>query len=134
VRSLALQLGDSLPLWAGAAPIAILAFLPKSERDRLIGELERSPGAASPSRLDLQDTIAQTRERGYAVSDKDVILGIAAVGAPVYNHRGELEAAISISGLRPHLLGDLAATAQIVVAAATDTSAALGYSAEVAGR
>lgn len=133
VRPLAMQLGDSLPLWVGAGPMAILAFLPKSERDGLIGELERS-GEMPASKSDLLKTVGQVRERGYAISDEGVTLGIAAVGVPVYNHRGEPEAAISVIGLRLQLLGDLAVTARLVLAAAAETSAALGYAHEDAAR
>lgn len=126
VQSLALKLGGSLPLHSGAAPLAILAFLPAEEREAVLDELASSEGDV-PSRDSIQARIAATRQRGYSLSDEDVTVGIAAIGAPVFNHRGELEAAISVSGLREHLLADLEQTSGIVRAGALACSRALGY-------
>src|SRR5919106_4254479 len=105
VRSLAMQLGGSLPLYAGAAPRAILAFLPLGEQRSAL-KVVRIPGdPPRPDAAAIQTDIEQVRREGYAISDGDVTPGIAALGAPVFNHRGELEAAISISGLRAQILG-----------------------------
>ena len=49
--------------------------------------------------------LTDTRKNGYALSDADVTPGIAALGAPIFNHRHELEASLSISGLRDQILG-----------------------------
>ena len=48
VRSLAMQLGSSLPLFAGAAPRAILAFLPPAEQRSSL-RASRLPGRSGPS-------------------------------------------------------------------------------------
>lgn len=129
VRSLALALGESLPLYRGAAPMALLAHLPASEREMLLdgfsirGDGERPP----PERGRLEHEVEETRRRGYAISDGDVTPGIAALGAPVFNHRGELEAAISISGLRSQIIDTDVPTARLLLDAALATSRALGY-------
>ena len=105
VRSLAMQLGSSLPLFAGAAPRAIFAFLPPAEQRSSL-KASRLPGdPPRPDATAIQADIERVRRDGFAVSDGDVTPGIAALGAPVFNHRGELEAAISISGLRSQILG-----------------------------
>lgn len=127
VRSLAMQLGSSLPLYAGAAPQAILAFLPPAEQDVVL----HAPGLpGDPPRRPLakiKSDIARIRRDGFAVSDEDVTPGIAALGAPVFNHRGELEAAISISGLRDQILGpERRRNIEVLLSAADDVSRALG--------
>lgn len=123
VRSLALTLGKSLELHHGAAPRAILSFLPPSERDALVGHLTRD----EHQRNTLERLIETIRESGTALSDGDVTPGIAAVGAPIFNHRGEVEAALSISGVRGRLLDpDLDARAR-VREAADRVSDALGF-------
>lgn len=129
VRSLAMSLGDSLPLHKGAAPQALLSFLPRSERSRLLEDFERRrvAGSSIPSRAELEETVERILRRGYAISDGDVTPGIAALGAPVFNHRGELEAAISISGLRAQILDTDVPTTHLVQEAATSVSHALGY-------
>ena len=127
VRSLAMQLGSSLPLFAGAAPRAILAFLPPAEQrsslraSRLPGDPPRPDAAA------IQTDIERVRRDGFAVSDGDVTPGIAALGAPVFNHRGELEAAISISGLRSQILGSSReANIELITSGAREVSRSLG--------
>lgn len=134
VRSLALALGDSLPLYLGAAPVALFAYLPDSEREAVIEQLHsaRTRDTSIPSATELQRIVAQTRERGYSLSDGDVTPGIASLGAPVFNHRGEVEAAISISGLRTTVLSTTVPTVDLVLEAAATSSRALGYRGEAA--
>jgi DNA-binding IclR family transcriptional regulator len=129
VRSLKLELGDSLPLYLGAAPLALFAHLPESEREAVIEQLERSQSgdATVPDSRTLRRIAEETRSRGYAISDGDVTPGIASLGAPVYNHRGEVEAALSISGLRSQVLSDEAPNVDRVLEAALTASRALGY-------
>ena len=129
VQSLAMQLGSSLPLYAGAAPRALLAFLPNVERDEVLADGAGLPGdPIRPNARAVAADIARVRKQGYSVSDQDVTPGIAALGAPVYNHRGELAAAISISGLRDQILGaDKARNVELLISCAGQVSAALGF-------
>ncbi|MGO1543562.1 MAG: IclR family transcriptional regulator [Gulosibacter sp.] len=128
VQSLAMRLGDSLPLYSGAAPRALLSFLPDEELRAVLARFEarREAGEAIPSEAVIRREIEQARAVGYTVSDEDVTPGIAALGAPIYNHRGELEGGISVSGLRDRVLGADANTAEKVKAAAAEISRALG--------
>lgn len=135
VQSLAMRVGDSFELYRGAAPMAILAFLPLDERERVLEQFDarRSAGEAIPERTLLEAGIDEARALGVAVSDESVTPGIAAVGAPLLNHRGELEGAISISGLRSRLFAhreDLIAT---VRRAGERASEALGFAAVPGG-
>ncbi|MGC5224986.1 IclR family transcriptional regulator [Micromonospora sp. DT81.3] len=133
VHSLAMRLGDSLPLFRGAAPLAILAFVAESEREAILARLSdrRRNGEAIPSDASLREAIASTRSRGYSLSDEDVTPGIGAIGAPVFNHRGELEGAISVSGLRNQILSGQLPVPQLTMQAADDASRALGYRKEL---
>jgi len=128
VRSLAMQLGGSLPLFAGAAPLTLLAFLPQPERELVLRQSPELPGdPRRPAADQLERTLAEVRARGYAVSDGDVTAGIAALGSPVFNHRHELVASISISGLRAQILGSkLQANSALLIQAAHAASSALG--------
>lgn len=129
VQDLAMRLGDSYPLYQGAAPRAILAFMPESEREDLLTRLarRRGKGGRVPDSRLIREQIAAAREFGYTVSDADVTPGIMAYGAPIFNHRGELAGAISISGLRERVLAPESNTAAEVVEAARQCSIALGY-------
>lgn len=108
--SLALTVGGSLPLHAGAAPRALLAYTPEEEALRL---LEQNPPERLTERtlVDREEILADmraSRQRGYAISDEDVTPGVAALGMPVFGHlfSDRPVAAISIAGLVPQVLGD----------------------------
>jgi len=131
VQSLAMLLGGSLPLYAGAAPRALLAFLPVAEQSAILKDTSQQL-RDDPPRPDDQDIIAdiaRIRAAGYSVSDGDVTPGIAALGAPVFNHRGEVQGALSLSGLRDQVLNPAAVdhTIELLRLAAGKASAALGW-------
>ncbi|SDR70697.1 DNA-binding transcriptional regulator, IclR family [Friedmanniella luteola] len=131
VQSLAMQLGGSLPLYAGAAPRALLAFLAPAEQDAVLsdttGRLRDDP--PPPALATLRADLAQIRTQGYSISDGDVTPGIAALGAPVFNHRGEVDGSLSISGLRGQVLATpvLETNVTLLLKAAAQASAALGW-------
>ncbi|GAA3339242.1 hypothetical protein GCM10017714_13920 [Curtobacterium pusillum] len=129
VRSVAMQVGDSLPLHVGGAPLALLAFLPSGEQHAVIDELLAADDLPYPTPAAdvLREDVARIRDRGYARSDEDVTIGIAAFGSPVFNHRGELVAAVSISGLRERLIDRESELAALVMDTAAAISADLGY-------
>jgi DNA-binding IclR family transcriptional regulator len=130
VQSMALTLGGRLPLHIGAGPRALLAFLGEDAwTDYLAG------GALEPftahSITDPEELLADlrlTRERGYSVSDEDVVVGMAALGAPIFDYRGKLRAAVSFSGPKPSVLGDAKReNIKAINVAARETSRALGF-------
>jgi DNA-binding IclR family transcriptional regulator len=108
VQVLALSLGGSLPLHLGAAPRVLLAFAPEELQDEYLksGKLERvTPNSLTKPR-ELREDLARIRERGLAISDEDVTLGIAALGAPIRDRNGGVVTALSVAGVRPAILGD----------------------------
>lgn len=130
VGLLEMQLGSSLPLYAGGAPRSLLAFLPAAEQRAVLAADDVPGDPVRPNGAAIEADIDQVRRRGYAVSDADVTPGIAALGAPVFNHRGELAAAISIGGLRAQVLGDQeSSNVARIVAGAREVSRALGQEA-----
>ncbi|HET7052316.1 MAG TPA: IclR family transcriptional regulator [Solirubrobacterales bacterium] len=136
VTSLALQLGGSLPLHAGAGPRILLAFDARESWHRYMSEHELE--SFSPSTPDSAEkliaVLEETRRNGYSVSDEDVTPGIAALGAPVFDGRGKIAAALSISGVRDSILGERAERVkELVVDGAAEISRALGYEPGEAG-
>ncbi|QAY59650.1 IclR family transcriptional regulator [Microbacterium protaetiae] len=130
VRLVSMQVGDSLPLHVGAAPRALLAWLPPGEQHAVLDELTSADsllGFAVPPLSALRREIADIRRRGYSRSDEDVTLGVAALGSPIFNHRGELVAALSISGLRDQIIGRESEVSAALRRAAHSISAALGF-------
>jgi len=130
VNIFTLRVGGRQPLHCGAAPRALLAGLDDAE----LAAYAQRTGLPSltentiSSLAELRRDVHQTRAQGYVVSNEDVTLGIMAVGAPIYNHAGEVTAAISLSGLAarygPARVAELAA---IIVANARQLSRQFGY-------
>jgi len=131
VQSLALRLGGSLPLHVGAGPRALLAFEPESEWKTYVddgGLAFMNETAIKPK--ELYRELAETRERGYAVSDEDVTPGIASIGAPIFDYTGRVRAALSIGGMKSLVLGDDRETfVRLLVDGARDISRSLGHQA-----
>ena len=133
VQSLAMLLGGSLPLYAGAAPRALLAFLPVAEQVAILSDTSQQLRDDPPRPDDavIMDDVARIRAVGYSVSDADVTPGIGSLGVPVFNHRGEVEGALSLSGLRGQVLdpAGLDDRVGLLRRAAGKASAALGWEA-----
>ena len=136
VQALALGLGGSLPLHVGAAPRVLLAYQPKEVRMDYVRRVElvsltpRTP--SSPTAVNR--ALAEVRAKGYAVSDEDVTLGIAALGTPIFDHTGAIRATLSISGVRPAILGrDFGELCDLMITEAGKVSALLGFGLDLPG-
>ena len=107
VNSRRLTIGNSLPLHVGAAPRALLAFEDDRSWEDYATLLAQSPDTRfdSRTRARLFADLTQIREQGYAISDDELTPGIAAVGAPIFDHRNHVVASLSVSGLREGILG-----------------------------
>jgi len=130
VGVLALRLGGALPLHAGAAARAVLAHLDEREWEGYAqrGELEAYTSHTLVTAEALRADAARIRRVGYAESDGDVTEGVAALGAPVFSASGMVLGAISVSGVRPAILGDArCALVGAVVESARAISASLGH-------
>lgn len=130
VASQVLQLGGSLPLHTGASPRALLAFGPESGWQRYVDTYgltrltARTPGTSE----ELFELLRREREQGYTVNNEHVTAGIAAIGAPIYDHEGDVIAAVSVSGLLGDVVGENTdEVGGLVVAAAREISMSMGW-------
>jgi DNA-binding IclR family transcriptional regulator len=128
VRMADLNVGGSQPLNLGAAPRALLAF----DEDRLLPSLleeglSRRTEHSLVDPADLRSDLAETRRRGYTVSDEDVTLGIAAIGAPILGTDGLAIAALSFGGLRQNIVPPKRTQVLCLLQACEELSTRLGY-------
>ncbi|BCW78396.1 IclR family transcriptional regulator C-terminal domain-containing protein [Arthrobacter sp. NicSoilC5] len=106
VNSRRLALGSSLPLHIGAAPRALLAFDTPPSWEEYAALLSQSAefSLGARSRTEFYGKLKEIRDAGFALSDDEVTTGMAAVGAPIFDHRGHVIASLSVSGLRDAIL------------------------------
>ncbi|OBF13694.1 IclR family transcriptional regulator [Mycobacterium sp. ACS4331] len=125
------DVGDLLPLYAGAAPRLMLALSSDEEIDRYLDEATiEAPTKHSPtSPRRVREMLAEIRTTGVAVSDQDLVIGVASIAAPIRNHAGEVVGAMSYSGLAAALLGNgnRDKSIALIKAAALATSRDLGW-------
>jgi len=104
VRVLALDVGGRLPLNCGGAPRVLLAFMSDEQTEAYLKRraFPRLTAYSLTQPDQIWQDILQTRNQGYTFSVEDVIESVAAVGAPIRDHTGQVIGAISIAGLLQH--------------------------------
>ncbi|MGW0706106.1 IclR family transcriptional regulator [Streptomyces sp. NPDC002643] len=92
--------GQLTPLHATSSGKILLAHLPERERADVLAAsgLERWTPHTLTAGTELDDALAEVRERGYAVTLEELELGLHAVAAPIRSREGEVIAALSASG------------------------------------
>ncbi len=89
--------GKVLPLGRGAAGKAIMAYLPEEERAPALAAWEDFDLPPADPRL-LEEELSVIKARGWASGMAEVIQGVAAVAAPVFDNTGRVIGAIALGG------------------------------------
>ena len=126
IKVLELDIGGSQPLHIGGAPRALLAFDEAALLPRLLAAGLASRTPLSLAEEELRADLAATRARGWAISDGDSTVGVAALGAPVFGHRDEVVGAISLGGIREDVLPPRPEHVSALLRTAAEISARLG--------
>jgi IclR family acetate operon transcriptional repressor len=142
---LSLRTGTAIPLHLGAAAKALLAHGGQALWDAYVQHVDQGGGTPnhirnvidqqmSPRLAELGEEMAEIRASGLSVSNSDVVLGVAALGAPVRDQDGNVCAAISIGGEARDVLGEVRdRNTDLVRDAARRLSMALGFVPAVSG-
>jgi DNA-binding IclR family transcriptional regulator len=106
-------IGRRMPPHCTAAGKVLLSYLPPDQVDRILpSELERFTSHTITKLHKLHLELAQTLARGYGVVEEELELGLNAIAAPIYDHRDQVPAAVSIAGpayrITPALFPELA--------------------------
>lgn len=107
---------------------AILAFMPLFDRKPLIEQMkyrQRTSRTIMNSK-DLSKELDITKERGYSIDDREILDFVLCLGAPIFNHKGRVVAAISTAGLYSEER-DTASEGAALMEAANNISSRLGY-------
>jgi DNA-binding IclR family transcriptional regulator len=109
IKVLTLHAGDRRPLGIGAGSLALLAFLPDPEVERILVQhaLARSPFPFDDAQI--RRMIVAARKNGYAYNDVHVFAGMeaitdmAAVGMPIMTSDGLPVAALHLTAITQRL-------------------------------
>lgn len=102
------EIGRSLPLYAGASGLALLAHVPPDELDDFLRsvELQSITPFTLSDRAKLERELSDIREKGYALASNDRLLGLAGISAPILDIAGHATAVITIAGPVERLLNE----------------------------
>jgi len=123
-------IGITAPLYCTGVGKAILAFQDPEYIDSVIKEkgLPKFTEHTITDEDRLLDELSKIREQGYAVDNMEHEEELRCVGAPIYNSRGEVFAAISIAGpIQRNTIEKIPELAELVKNSTKDISRKIGY-------
>lgn len=91
--------GERMPLHAGSAGKAMLAFMPRDMIDRVLSQpLEQMTNRTITVRKRLLEELATVRSRGYAVSYGERFEDAIGLAAPIFDRNGSVVASLNVAG------------------------------------
>ena len=99
VLGLAQYIGSRFPAYATSTGKVLLAW----QQPTVLAELNLEQFTTYTTKTvasyaALQEELAEVRRRGFATTVDELEVGLTAVSAPVFNHHGEIQAAVSTGG------------------------------------
>lgn len=123
------ELGARRPLHATSIGKAYLAALGERERSILLRQLELrsyTPHTIT-SRTELEEDLTRSLDRGWTEEHQEFDLSSTCCGAPIYDHTGQVVAAISVAGPADRMQVQTDTVGPLVSATASAISRRLGY-------
>ena len=125
--------GDRNPLHSTSLGKALLAFLPDDEVEVI---LEKNPMVKMTSktitqRKHLIEHLASVREQGVAFDLEENVEGVTCVASPIFDQRGRVVAAISVSGPSTRMEAKILALREAIQGAGTKISRLIGLRSEM---
>lgn len=94
------RIGATVPLYCTAVGKVLLAYLPDTERDAILEQLElkRFTENTAGNLQELQTELHRTRKNGYACDLEEHEPHIRCIAAPIWDHSGIVNASLSVTG------------------------------------
>jgi len=124
------HVGLRRPIHATAVGKAVLAFLPEKERNKTLKSIrfQRLTSRTIDNPRTLLSHLQLIRDQGFAVDDEETLLGVRCIGAPIFNWRREVVAAVSIAAPAARLSMPMTArVAEVVKETALAISVHIGF-------
>ena len=102
------EIGGRLPIHCTGLGKAMLAFMPEAKRKRIVREkgLTSYTSNTITNVSVLERELEAIREQGYAIDDGEIMLGLRCIAAPIFDGKGQVKYALSISGMQGNLAGE----------------------------
>ena len=99
IMSVTLNVGSRLPAYCTSMGRVLLSQLPRAEIDAFLAKARLKPftDRTITSRDALRRVLEQVRERGYALVDQELELGLRSIAVPVRGANGSVAAAMNVS-------------------------------------
>ena len=94
------KIGQRAPLHCTALGKVLLAFQHEDELKRIIHQLKLVPLTSNTiiAKKRLMEELRAIKRQGYALDNREIEEDVECIGAPILDHRGNVIAALSISG------------------------------------
>jgi IclR family transcriptional regulator, KDG regulon repressor len=128
-------LGSRAPAHCTGVGKALIAFQPPEVVQQIIDNgLKRYTQGTITDPEKLRAELATIRQKGYAIDDEEIEVGLRCIAAPIRDHSGQVTAAISVAApVQRMTKRNLQATIPSVIASAEAISRRLGYLPSLAG-
>ena len=124
IFSLSLAIGSRLPAWATSMGRVLLAHLPTSEVDEILGssDISQITPNTKVKLTEIRAELATAREQGWYVLDQELELGLRSVAAPIKGARGVVAAInastpatrVTLEEVRDQVIPNLVRTAELI--------------------
>lgn len=124
------EIGRRLPMHCSGLGKSILAYLPEGKVKQIIRQhgMHSFTERTITTLPALLKELEKIRSQGYAVDDQEVMMGLRCVAAPIFDSRGQVKYAVSVSGLCSEMSGERMERVIVLVKETADSiSSAMGY-------
>ncbi|HZD01616.1 MAG TPA: IclR family transcriptional regulator [Actinomycetes bacterium] len=106
IRPRSIAIGEQMPFNAGAVPLAIFAFLPEAEQDRVLASpLPRIAESTLTDPERLRERCRHIRATGISYSEGEIVPGTAAIASPIFTSGdGEVAGSVGLTGLTERIV------------------------------
>jgi DNA-binding IclR family transcriptional regulator len=120
------NIGSTVNLYNTALGKSILAY--RDDQESLIKNLKFKKYTKNTitNEFDLKEELKKVKKFGYAIDNREVEEHLSCIGAPIFNHKGEVIAAVSASGLYTENI-DIDYISRNIVETAYKISLHMGY-------
>ncbi|WZL73318.1 IclR family transcriptional regulator [Clostridiaceae bacterium 35-E11] len=95
------DIGKVTPFYGGAAAKALFSHLNDKDINKILQSMEEKKFTEkTKGRTALIEEIKLIRKNGFSLSDEEVDIGVLAIGAPIFDYRGDAIAGVAVAGIK----------------------------------